>query len=95
MNDEAKAWESYEEVASYLLNQMANEFDLQKFEGKQTIVGKRSGTKWEIDAKGVSKDNEVFSLLNVVDIEHQDKIRTRWAVSPIGLLIREQKAGLW
>ncbi len=63
MNDEPKAWESYEQVAAYLLNQIADEFGLQKFEGKQAIAGKRSGTEWDIDAKGVSEDNEVFFIV--------------------------------
>jgi hypothetical protein len=63
MNDESTAWESYEEVATFLLNQFAHEFGLQKFEGKQTIFGKRSGTKWEIDAKGVSENNEIFFIV--------------------------------
>jgi 2-polyprenyl-3-methyl-5-hydroxy-6-metoxy-1,4-benzoquinol methylase len=46
-------WRSYEQVAHYLLNQMASEFGLRRVEGKQTIRGSRSGTAWEIEAKGV------------------------------------------
>jgi len=63
MNIEPKSWESFEEVAVYLLDQIAHEFGLQNFEGKQAIVGKRSGTKWEIDAKGVSENDEVFFIV--------------------------------
>ena len=78
MNDEPKAWESYEEVAAYLLNQIASEFGLQMFEGKQTIVGKRSGTEWEIDAKGVSEDNEVFFIVEcrryITSRQNQEKV---------------------
>lgn len=48
-----KPWKSYEEVATYLLNHMANHFGLARVEGKQKISGVRSGTEWEIDAKGV------------------------------------------
>lgn len=44
-----KAWESYEQVAQFLLDQMAEQFDLSHVEGKQTIEGKRSGTIYEID----------------------------------------------
>jgi hypothetical protein len=32
---------------------MASEFGLRRVEGKQTIRGSRSGTTWEIEAKGV------------------------------------------
>jgi hypothetical protein len=46
-------WESYEQVATYLLDRFASEFGLERVEGKQELVGKRSGTTWEIDAKGV------------------------------------------
>jgi hypothetical protein len=63
MIDEPKAWESYEEVAVYLLNQIAAEFGLQVVEGKQTIVGRKTGTEWEIDAKGISEGDEVVFLV--------------------------------
>lgn len=63
MSAKTKAWESYEEVAAYLLNEIANEFGLQKFEGKQQIDGKRSGAKWEIDAKGIGENNEIFFIV--------------------------------
>ena len=48
-----KSWKSYEEVATYLLNQVASHFELARVEGKQKISGVRSGTEWEIDAKGI------------------------------------------
>lgn len=54
----AMQWKSYEDVAVYLLDQHAQEFGLHQVEGKQTIRGERSGTEWEIDAKGVRNDNE-------------------------------------
>ena len=57
-------WESFEEVATYLLNQMASEFGLQYVEGKQKIKGLYSNTEWEIDAKGVKADNdEAFIII--------------------------------
>ena len=49
-------WQNYEEVARYLLNQFAKYFNLGHVEEKQLIPGK-SGTNWEIDAKGI-RDNE-------------------------------------
>ena len=58
-----KKWRTYEEVAIYLLNKFANEFGLTEVEGKQKIPGLRSGTKWEIDAKGVREGNEGFIIV--------------------------------
>ncbi len=63
MNDDIKAWKSYEEVAAYLLNDFVAEFGLKKFEGEQTIISNRSGTEWQIDAKGVAEDNETFVIV--------------------------------
>jgi hypothetical protein len=45
--------DTYEEVATYLLDQFAADLGLERVEGKQSIAGKESGTTWEIDAKGV------------------------------------------
>lgn len=56
-------WKSYEEVATYLLNQCARELGLSKVEGKQSVPGLRSQTEWEIDAKGVSEGNEGFVII--------------------------------
>jgi len=56
-------WKSYEEIAAYLLEQNAHEFGLQRVEGKKTIHGRRSGTGWEIDAKGIREGNEGFVII--------------------------------
>jgi hypothetical protein len=61
--DESHSWETYEEVATYLLNQFATKFGIERFEGKQNVEGKRSGTSYEIDAKGMGSDNEVFIIV--------------------------------
>jgi hypothetical protein len=45
-------WKSYQEVAQYLLNQIASEFGLGRVEGEQCVPGE-SGARWRIDAKGV------------------------------------------
>jgi len=55
-------WRTYEEVAQYLLDQMASHFSLGRVEGKQIIPGE-SGVKWEIDAKGVLGDGEGFLVI--------------------------------
>ncbi len=59
----AKKWESYEQVAAYLLGQFAHEFGVDFFEGKQDVVGNRSGTSWEIDAKGVRTADGGFMIV--------------------------------
>ena len=57
-----KPWRSYEEVATYLLNQFADHFGLECVEGKQCVPGK-CGTEWEIDAKGVADNGEGFLIV--------------------------------
>ena len=59
---EIKKWQSYEEVATYLLDQFAHEFGLRKVEGKQLIKGKRSKASYEIDAKGVRDNDSIFII---------------------------------
>ena len=58
-----KEWKTYEEIGTFLLNEMAKNFNLKKVEGKQKLVGKKSGLKWEIDAKGTTKDNKTFFVI--------------------------------
>jgi hypothetical protein len=62
MEVSTKVWQSYEEVAQYLLNQFAEHFELGHVEGKQIAVG-NSGAEWEIDAKGVSDGGEAFFVI--------------------------------
>jgi hypothetical protein len=50
----AKKWESYEQVAQYLLDRVRAHLGLERVEGKQTVPG-ASGATWEIDAKGVKQ----------------------------------------
>lgn len=63
MEDQNRTWETYEEVAAYLLNQLAEKFGIERVEGKQSIKGQKSGTDWEIDAKGVGTRNDVFLII--------------------------------
>ncbi len=54
-------WEAYEQVAAVLLNRFAAYFGLDRVEGKQKLPGLKSGTTWEIDAKGVrDSDDAIF-----------------------------------
>jgi hypothetical protein len=55
-------WRTYEEVAGYLLGQLATYFGLGTVEGKQLVAG-RSGTSWEIDAKGVKENDQSFVVI--------------------------------
>jgi hypothetical protein len=60
-----ETWETYEEVAVYILDQIASnlELDLERVEGKQHVYGSRSSTNWEIDGKGVKVDGEGFVII--------------------------------
>ena len=101
MSDKQKTWKTYEEVAAYVLNQIATEFGLESFEGKQKVVGQRSGIKWAIDAKGVGEGNDVFFIVEcrryTTSRQNQEKVgglayriidtgaRGGIVVSPLGL----------
>jgi len=56
-------WTTYEEVARYLLDRFATEFGLSRVEPKQVLAGQRSGTNWEVDAKGVNDGDGTFVLV--------------------------------
>lgn len=58
-----KRWQSYEEVAAYLLNHFAERFGLERVEGKQKLNGQRTGAEWEIDAKGVCVNGSGFVIV--------------------------------
>jgi restriction endonuclease len=52
-----------EQVAVFLLDQIAAELGLERVEGKQNIYGSRSQTSWEIDGKGVEIGGEGFVII--------------------------------
>lgn len=56
-------WETYEQVARYLLDKFSEKFGLERVEGKQTVPGSRSGTNWEIDAKGIRDGRSGFLIV--------------------------------
>ncbi len=74
-------WKSYEEVAAYLLGEFSHEFGLERVEGKQKIKGQRSGTDWEIDAKGIRENDSGFLI-----IECRCHTTTRQSQEQIGAL---------
>jgi hypothetical protein len=71
-------WEVYESVAAYLLNKISSEFGLERVEGKQKLIGQRSGTTWEIDAKGFCRGKADFVIIecrrNITSKQNQEKI---------------------
>jgi hypothetical protein len=71
-------WESYEQVAAYLLDQFAKEFGPERVEGKQELLGQRSGTTWEIDGKGVRQGDSGFVIVEcrryTTSRQNQEKI---------------------
>lgn len=56
-------WQTYEEVAAYLLGNFSEHFGLSRVERKQSIPGVRSGTEWTIDAKGICQGTEAFVII--------------------------------
>lgn len=57
------SWKSYENIALYLLNKFASDFGLSRVEGKQSVLGNKSGTNWEIDAKGFREGNNAIVIV--------------------------------
>lgn len=57
-----KTWQTYEEVARYVLNMCREKFGLQEVHSKQKVPG-LSGTNWEIDAKGVRIDDGAIFIV--------------------------------
>jgi Restriction endonuclease len=60
---EVVRWQTYEQVAAWLLNQFASEFGLDRVEGKQDVAGQSTGTNWQIDAKGVREGDGGFMIV--------------------------------
>jgi len=58
-----KAFSTYEEVADYLLNEIAVELGVDRIEGRQTVPGHISGTWWEIDGKGVREEDGAIVIV--------------------------------
>src|SRR4051794_3009591 len=57
------AWKSYEDVARYLLNEIATVLDLERVEGEQSLAG-RSGATWKVEGKGIKTgEHEGFLIL--------------------------------
>jgi hypothetical protein len=55
-------WESYEQVAVYLLDQIADVLGLERVEGKHSLAG-ISGAQWKIEGKGVKLGDGGFVII--------------------------------
>lgn len=60
---EPQSWQSYEQVAVEIMNNIATLLGLEGVQGKQSVYGSRSGTDWEIDGKGVKVGGESFVII--------------------------------
>jgi len=63
VSDQLQSWESYEQVAVEIMNNIAAMLGLERIEGKQSVYGSRSGDAWEIDGKGVKANGESFVII--------------------------------
>ena len=63
--DGEKKWETFEKVAAIILNDLCKKLGVDRFEGKQQVLGTRSDTSWEIDAKGVRENDGAIFLVEV------------------------------
>lgn len=61
--DEGAVWRSYEEVAIYLLDQIARAFGLKRVEQGGKVSGHRSGTEWALDGRGFVQDGDAFVII--------------------------------
>jgi hypothetical protein len=69
-----KAWSSYEQVATDLIERFRKEFGLASVERKQKIKG--HDTTWEIDGKGVLDGNQGFWWSNAAAIRVRSRINS-------------------
>jgi hypothetical protein len=80
-----KAWENYEDVARYVLEQLSEHFGLREVEGKQVLPG-ASGTDWEID--GVAyRDTDDAAL--IVECRLYKRRLSQEAVGAVAYRIRD------
>ena len=83
-------WQTYEEVARFLLGKLAEELNLKRVEGKQHLSGQRSGTEWEIDAKGVSSQGDGIIIIEIR--RHTTRRLTQEDVAAIAYRIQDTAA---
>lgn len=64
VTEQSSTWESYEEVACFLLEELGDKLGLalERVEGKQKLVGS-SGMEWEIEGKGVKAEDGAIVVI--------------------------------
>jgi hypothetical protein len=62
MASSTQTWRSYEELARHVLQHFADILGISEVEAKQRLAG-ASGTRWEVDAKGVMADGNGFLIV--------------------------------
>jgi hypothetical protein len=63
MVPKSEEWRRYEELAAHILGEVRAHFGFTQVKGKQSVPGLRSGTDWEIEAKGLSEDGQTFVIV--------------------------------
>jgi hypothetical protein len=88
--EESTTWETYEEVARYLLEKMGDTLGLglESVAGKQKLVGE-SGAEWEIDGKGVTADAGAIVAIEcrrytTSKLKQKDMAALAWTISDVG-----------
>lgn len=85
-----KTWETYEEVARYVLQQTRERFHLVEVEGKQGVLGQESGTQWVLDAKGVRNGDGAIIVVECRRYKHSRL--SQEDVAAVAYRIRDTKA---
>jgi hypothetical protein len=87
----AKAWETYEQAAAHMLEQLSQRVGIKEVQGKRQIRGLVTGTDWEIDAQATRVSDGALVL-----IECRRKTTSRLnqeALAAIAYRIRDSGAG--
>ena len=87
----ARAWRTYELAAQAMVQTLSGRLKLRGVEGKQRHRGKRSGTRWEIDAKAIDTGD---GRIIVVEVRRHTRSRLdQEAVGGVAYRIRDLEAG--
>jgi hypothetical protein len=89
-SEKSTAWESYEDVARYLLEEIGDALglELERVEGKQTLVGE-SGATWEIEGKGIKAGTGAIVVIEcrrytTSKLKQKDMAAMAWTISDVG-----------
>jgi hypothetical protein len=63
MGKQTRAYQTYEQVALHILNELKDRFGAEYFESSRKIKGNRSGRNWDIEGKGVCSEDGVFLIV--------------------------------